>query len=147
MATDTKYHVQMNAVTPDNTTVNVYPKNTPVDVLIDRADVPKYPSTKKLESMDDILTEMGDMAFKDEAELNKASNTNYGTVKISDTPTPDSNDAFTAGGAKSMDDKTVHKSGDEDISGLKKFEQVKIGDARFTYTKSGNDQTLNISFD
>ena len=34
-----------------------------------------------------------------------------------------------------------------EIIGLKKFEQVKIGDARFTYTKSANDQILNISFD
>ena len=150
MATsDTKYHVQMNAVTPDNTTVNVYPKNTPMDMIIsDRTEVPSFPSGQKVESVEDVLLNMGDMAFKDESQLSAASSTKAGVVKVTDTPTKGSNDALSSNGAKIMDEKVVHNTDDEEIDGVKTFKKnVKIGNARFAYTTSGNDKRLDISFD
>lgn len=140
------YHVRMHAIKGDKSQVDIYPKNTPTDVLLGNEDVPKLKDIE-LKNLDDVLGHMGDLAFKDTNELDKGTSEDYGVVKLTDeTNTDTANTALSAAGAKKLNTEVVHKSGDEDIKGVKTFEQLKIQDVLLTYSEKNGDKVLDISF-
>ena len=121
-----------------STAVKFNPSTTAGDVNIDTSFNPDLP--EGAENVQDIVDCLGELAFL--TELPEASTSEAGIVELVDNASSTSSTkAPTANALKGVNDSAIHKTGAEEITGVKTFTNGVIISG-VTFSMSGNTLTL-----
>ena len=144
----TEYHIRIRNKEGNDLDI-LYPQSTPQDVIIDYSNYTSVPST--VENLDDLLAQLGDLAFEDSVAMNVGTGSEYGLVRTSNATS--SSGLVLESGETAEDfvptckalfdvaDSKVSTSGNETISGVKTFSDgIVIGNIRISYNE--NTHTL-----
>ena len=133
-------HVQLSKMHNNNKTV-LYPITKDSTVMIDENVVPS--GLDNIETLNDLISQLGSLAFEDYVALNVGNSTNYGLVKITTaiTNVSDPDIVPTVGAVYNAINSL--RTANEDISGVKNFTNgIKISGVPITYDST--TQTLSI---
>lgn len=101
-----------------------------------------------IEDLDELIAELGALAFEDGITIPNAGTDTYGVVKLKPTynDSTDTTSALSIAGATALDTGAVHKTGNETISGVKTFEDgIIIAGIRFNPVRNQDGSiTLNL---
>lgn len=137
-------HAVMKALDNNKNNVNVYHQNYDVDVKI--SPNAKIPNT--ISTLDDLIDELGDLAFEDNIDIPEADTTQAGVVQLSDATNSNSSEtAATSKAVYNVATSMVNKTSNEDVSGIKRFTNgIKIGDENGYVTITYDSATNSVIF-
>lgn len=133
-------HVQMSTLHNNSKTV-MYPITSDSSVMIDEDIVPS--GLSNIRNLNDLISQLGSLAFEDYVALNVGTDVNYGLVKITNsiTNSQDQDVVPTVGAVYTAINNL--KTANEDITGVKNFVNgIQISGVPITY--DSNTQTLSI---
>lgn len=143
------FDIQMKQRDNNGVNNNMYPNTKAANVSI-ATNNPALPTNSS--TVEDVVAELGDLAFEDSIVIPDASTSTAGVVQLSNT-TNDTATESTAATTKALGEvnrDTVHKSGEESINGLKTFNApiVVNGDLKIssTYDSTADVKTVTFQF-
>lgn len=150
---ETTRHIRIKSIEGNNVDI-LYPRNLAEDVIINGSDYTNVPNS--VTNLDDLLTQLGELAFEDSVAMNVGNGDEYGLVKTSDATNesdlvleegesysdyvPTSRALFdTRDSINTSLSNKVSTSGNETISGVKTFtDGIVIGNIKISYDSTTN---------
>lgn len=136
-------HVSAHIKPQGGNTHPMYFKSSDNDVVVTSSNENLPSGTVNLKDLVDVL---GALAFEDDIELDKASTSTFGVVKLNNATndTTEESLAATTKAVGTVNESAVHKTGDETIAGTKTFSggSIVVGSIEIAYDSAHN--TLDI---
>ena len=143
------FNVQMRIVDENGIPKDMDPctKSANVSIDTDNVNIPQG-----VETVADLMDELGLLAFADNIDIPTANSTRYGVTKVKSNYTEqgadiDTTSALSIAGASALDNSVVHNTGNENISGVKTFEDgIIISGIRLRPVRN-QDGTITLNFE